>query len=123
MLTQTDSLLKNHTWDLVPRLQGKNVVKCCWVYKTKFTSIGVVECHKASLVVKGFSRYEGIDYTKTFSPVAKMNFVRLILSLIVCFEQQIHQMDVKCTFLNGDLFEEIYMEQTPSFAIYSTLVC
>jgi hypothetical protein len=85
MQTEMDSLLKNHTWDLVPRPQGKNIVKCRWVYKTKFTSEGVVEHHKSHLVVKGFSQQEGINYTETFSPVAKMNYVRLILSLACSF--------------------------------------
>jgi hypothetical protein len=78
-----DSLEKNHTWDLVPRPQGKNIVNCQWVYQTEFTSEGAIECHKAHLFVKGFPQQEGIDYTETFSPVAKMNFVRLILSLVV----------------------------------------
>jgi hypothetical protein len=64
-----DSLSKNHTWELVPQPQGKNVVKCRWVYRTKFTFEGVVEHHKSCLVVKGFSQQEGIDYTETFSPM------------------------------------------------------
>ena len=55
MLIEMDHLLKNHTWDLVPRPQGKNVVKCRWVYKTKFTFEGVVEHHKSPLVMKVFS--------------------------------------------------------------------
>jgi hypothetical protein len=111
MQDEMNSLLKNHTWDLVPRPQGKNIVKCRWVYKTKFTSEGVVEHHKACLVVKGFSQQEGIDYIETFSPVAKMNYVRLILSLVLALAGKIHQMDVKSAFLHGDLSEEIFMEQ------------
>jgi hypothetical protein len=83
MQIEIDSLSKNHTWELVPRLQGNNVVKCRWVYRTKFTSEGVVEHHKYHLVAKGFSQQEGIDYTKKFSPIAKMNSVRLILSLVL----------------------------------------
>ena len=52
MFTKMDFLLKNHTWDLVPRLEGKNVVKCDWVYKTKFTFEGVVQHHMDCLVMK-----------------------------------------------------------------------
>jgi hypothetical protein len=73
--------------------------------------------------VKGFSQQEGIDYTETFSPVAKMNSVRLILSLAAHFGWKIHQMDVKSDFLHGDLSEEIFMEQPPGFVTDSNLVC
>lgn len=75
MSIEMDSLLNNHTWDLVPQPQGKNVVKYQQVYKTKFTYEGVVENHKARLVAKGFSQQEGINYTKIFAPVAKMNSI------------------------------------------------
>jgi hypothetical protein len=85
-------------------------VKCRWVYKTKFTCKGVVERHKYFLVAKVFSQQEGIDYTETFSPVAKMNSTRLIISLVSLFGWQIHQMDVKSDFLHGNLSQEIFME-------------
>ena len=73
--------------------------------------------------MKGFSHQEGIDYTETFSPVAKMNFVRLILSLAAHFGWLIHQMDAKSAFLHGDLAKEIYIEKLPSFMVDSTCVC
>jgi hypothetical protein len=85
MQDKMNSLLKNHTWDLVPRLQGKKFVKCRWFYKAKFTSEAVIDRHRACLVAKGFSQQEGIDYTEIFSPVAKMNSIRMILSLAACF--------------------------------------
>jgi hypothetical protein len=71
--------------------------------------------------VKGFSQQEGIDYTETFSSVAKMNSVRLIFSLATHFEWKINQMDVKSSFLHGDLSNEIFMKQPPSFVTYSNL--
>ena len=80
--------------------------------------------HKARLVAKGFSQVEGIDYTETFSPVAKMNSIFLVLSLAASFKWEVHQMDVKSAFLPGDLHEEIYMEQPPGFIQNdSSLVC
>ena len=94
---------RNHTWDLVPQPPRNNIVKCRWAYQTKFTFEGSIERHKAHLVAKGFSQQEGINYTNTFSTVAKMSYVRLILSLVACFGWQIHQMDVKSSFLHGDL--------------------
>lgn len=103
MQHEMDSFEKNHTWDIVPRPPGKNIAKCRWVYQTKFTSEGTIECHKACLVVKCFSQQKGIDYTMIFSPILKMNFVRLILSLATLFKWSVHQMDVKSAFIHGDL--------------------
>ena len=72
--------------------------------------------HKARLVAKGFSQVEGIDYTETFSPVAKMNSIHLVLSLATSFKWEVHQMDVKSAFLHGYLHEEIYMEKPLSLS-------
>lgn len=123
MQHEMDSLEKNHTWDLVPRPTRKNVVKCRWVYQSKFTSNGVAEHHKAHLAMKGFYQQEMINYTNTFAPISKMNFVQLIVSLVAPFKWEIHQMDVKSVFLHGNLSEEIYMDQPPSFMKYYSLVC
>ena len=99
-------------------------MSCRWVDKTKFGPDGKVDRHKARLVAKGFSQVEGIDYTETFSPVAKMNSIRLVLNLATSFKWEVHQMDVKSAFLHGDLHEEIYMEQPPGFIQKdSSLVC
>eukprot|EP00253_Pinus_taeda_P009330 PITA_09330 len=118
------SLLANNTWDLVPLPKGRKLVRCKWVYRTKYGPDGKVNKHKAQLVAKGFSQVEGIDYTETFSPVAKMNSVRLVLSLAASFKWEVHQMDVKSAFLHGDLHEEIYMEQPIGFIqTESSLVC
>eukprot|EP00253_Pinus_taeda_P018494 PITA_18494 len=118
------SLLENDTWDLVPLPKGRKLVRCKWVYRTKYRPDGKVDKHNARLVAKGFSQVEGIDYTKTFSPVAKMNSTHLVLSLAASFKWEVHQMDVKYAFLHGDLHEEIYMEQPIGFIqIDSSLVC
>eukprot|EP00253_Pinus_taeda_P034643 PITA_34643 len=80
------SLLANDTWDLVPLPKGRKLVRCKWVYRTKYGPDGKVDKHKARLVAKGFSQVEGIDYTETFSPVAKMNSICLVLSLAASFK-------------------------------------
>ena len=115
MKEEYKSLLANDTWDLVPLPKGRKLVRCKWVYRTKYGPDGKVDKHKARLVAKGFSQVEGIDYTETFAPVAKMNSIRLVLSLAASYKWEVHQMDVKSAFLHGDLHEEIYMEQPPSF--------
>eukprot|EP00253_Pinus_taeda_P005612 PITA_05612 len=104
--------------------KGTKLVRCKWVYRTKYGPDGKVDKHKARLVAKGFSHVEGIDYTETFSPVAKMNSIRLVLSLAASLKWEVHQMDVKSAFLHGDLHEEIYMEQPIGFIqTDSSLVC
>jgi hypothetical protein len=104
------SLMENDTWYLVPLPKGRKIVRCKWVYITKYTSDGNVERHKAWLVAKGFSQVEGIDYNETFSPIAKMNSVHLFLALSTSHKWEVHQMDVKSKFLHGDLQEEIDIE-------------
>jgi hypothetical protein len=66
-------------------------------------------------VAKGFSQVEGIDYSETFAPIAKMNSIHLVLSLVASQGWSVYQMDVKSAFLHGDLDEEIYMEYPPGF--------
>ena len=73
------SLMVNDTWDLVTLPKGRKIVRCKWVYKTKYASDGSVERLKARLVAKGLSQVEGIDYNETFAPVSKMNSIRLVL--------------------------------------------
>jgi hypothetical protein len=107
--------MENDTWDLVALPKGKKLVRCKWVYITKYASDGSVERHKAWLVAKGFSQVEGIDYNETFAPIEKMKPIRLVLALVASLKWEFHHMDVKYSFLHGYLQEEIYMEQPPSY--------
>jgi hypothetical protein len=84
------SLMENNTWDLVPLPKGRKLVICKWVYRTKYALDGSVERHKARLVAKGFSQVEGIDYNETFSPVAKMNSICLVLALAASHKWEVH---------------------------------
>jgi hypothetical protein len=94
------------------------------VYRTKYASNGSVERHKARLVAKGFSQIEGIEYNQMFPPVAKMNPIHIVLTLVASHKWEIRRMDVKSALLHGDLQEEIYMEQPPSYVQNdSNLVC
>ena len=75
------SLMENDTWDLVPLPKGRKLVRCKWVYRTRYASNGSVERLNTRLVSKVFSQVEGIDYNETFAPVEKMNSIRLVFSL------------------------------------------
>ena len=85
-------------------------VGCKWVFKTKRDFSRQIERYKVRLVVKGYSQREGIDFKETFSPVSTKNSFRVIMTIVAHFDLELHQMDVKTAFLNGDLDENVYME-------------
>ena len=71
--------------------------------------------YKSRLVVKGFTQMEGVDYNKIFAPIVKHASIRILLSIVVNFDTELEQMEVKTTFLHGSLNETIYMEQPEEF--------
>ena len=104
-----DALEQNRTWDIESLPSGKNVVGCGWVFTINYIPDGTVERYKSRLVAKGFTQQEGLDFMDTFSPVAKLTSVKLLLSLVAAKGWRLTQMDVSNAFLLGDLDEEIYM--------------
>ena len=107
MESEYNSLLENNTWDLVPPPENKNVIGSKWVYKVKRNADGSVEQFKARLVAQGYSQSQGIDYEEVFAPVARYNSIRSLLPVANVCDWEIHQMDVKTAFLQGELEEEI----------------
>jgi hypothetical protein len=117
MVEEMDALDKNEAWDIVEFPARRKYVGSKWLFKKKFNAQGKVEKYKARLVAKGYSQVEGIDFGEIFSPVAKLTSIRFILSIFVSFDLEVEQMDVKTTFLHGDLEEEIYMKQPEGFVV------
>jgi hypothetical protein len=117
MIEEYQSIIKNDVWEIVPRPKSKYVVSSKWLYKIKHFVDGSIEKYKARFVAHGFSQKEGIDYEEMFAPVARYTSIRTIIALATKMKWKLHQMDVKPTFLNGVIEEEVYIEQPQGFEV------
>ena len=115
MKDELKSMVHNEVWDLVELPEGHRKVGCKWVFKTKRDSRDNLERYKARLVAKGFTQKDGVNYKETFSPVSKKDSFRIFMALAAHYDLELYQMDVKTAFLNGNLNEEVYMDQPMGF--------
>nr|GEV04891.1 integrase, catalytic region, zinc finger, CCHC-type, peptidase aspartic, catalytic [Tanacetum cinerariifolium] len=102
-------------WKLVDKPFGKNVIKLKWLYKNKKDEDQIVVRNKARLVAKGYAQDEGIDFEESFALVARLEAVRIFVAYATHKSFPIYQMDVKTTFLNGPLKEEVYVAQSDGY--------
>jgi len=114
---ELEQVEKNNNWELVSRPKYKNVIGIKWIFKNKLNENGEVIRNKARLVYKGYAQQEGIDFEETFAPVARLEAIRMFLALSSFQKFKVFQMDVKSSFLNGDLEEEVYIEQPDGFIL------
>nr|GFB23247.1 zinc finger, CCHC-type [Tanacetum cinerariifolium] len=112
---EMDSIMRNNTWVLTYLPPGCRPMGCKWIFKRKLKVDGTVKKFKARLVIQGFNQKSGIDYCDTYALVAIISTIRLLIAMTSIHNLIIHQMDMKTTFLNGDLEEEVYMNQPLGF--------
>jgi hypothetical protein len=117
MQEEIDSVKWNQTWELADLSQGHRAITLKWVYKLKRNEAGEIIKHKVRLVARGFVQQEGIDFNEVFALVARMESVHLLLTLVAQEGWQVHHIDVKSAFLNGDLKEKVYVRQPAGFII------
>ena len=113
-----DSLESNGTWHLVDLPPGCKKIRCKWILKKKLKPDGSVEKYKARLVAKGYKQRENVDFFDTYSPVTRITSIRVLIALAALNGLVIHQMDVKTTFLNGEVEKEIYIDQLEGFVVH-----
>ncbi|KAA3481454.1 Retrovirus-related Pol polyprotein from transposon TNT 1-94 [Gossypium australe] len=122
-----DALIRNSTWELVPRPPHRKIIGCKWLFKIKRNPDGTVARRKARLVAKGYSQVPGCDFKETFSPIIKPATIQVILSIAVSKGWLLRQVDVNNAFLNGNLDTEVFMHQPPRYEQYDSdgqpLVC
>ena len=117
MEEEMNSMKSNRVWDLVDLQPSYRTVGNKWVLNIKRKVDGTIDRYKARLVAKGYTQQKGIDYEETFLPVVRFASIRLILAIVARMELELYQMDVKTAFLNGELDEEIYMDQPLGFEL------
>ena len=117
MQSKYNLILANKTCNLTLLSKGKQALPCKWVYKRKYTTKDLEPKYKARLVVKGFKQKQGVDLDEIFPLVVKMTTLCLFLGLVAVEDMELIQMDVKKTFLHGDLDEDVYMKQPKGFVI------
>jgi hypothetical protein len=115
--SEMDSILSNGTCELVDRPYGCKPMGCKWVLKKKLRSDGTIDKYKARLVAKGYTQKECEDFFDTYSPIARLTIIHILLSLATSHGLLVHQIDVRTTFLDGELEEEIYMTQPDGFVV------
>ena len=93
----------------MPRLEGEHIISTKWIFRNKTDKEGNVICNKAHLVAQGYSQMEGVDYDESFTPVARMESIKILLALACHLKFKFYQMDVKTAFLNGFLKEDVYV--------------
>jgi hypothetical protein len=108
------SMHDNQVWNLVDQIDGVRPVDCKWILK-KIDVDGNVHIYKARLVAKGFRQIQGVNYEETFLPIAMLKSVRILLAIAAYYDYQIWKMDVKTSFINGHLSEDVYMTQPEGF--------
>ena len=113
--SEIESIMQNHTWELVDLPPRSKPLGCKWIFKRKMKTGGSINKYNARLVAKGYKQKEGLDYFYTYSPVTRITSICMLIAIAALHNLEIHQMDVKTAFLNYDLNEEIYMDQPEGF--------
>ncbi|GJV89064.1 retrovirus-related pol polyprotein from transposon TNT 1-94 [Tanacetum coccineum] len=115
MQKELNQFVANDVWNLVPLPMSQSLIGTRWVFRNKLDENGIVSRNKARLVAQGYNQKECINYDETYSPVATLKSIRIILAISYANDFKLYQIDVKSAFLNGFINEEVYVAQPPGF--------
>lgn len=115
MRQEIEAIEKNETWKLTELHAGHKAINLKWVFKLKKDTNGRIIKHKARVVAKGYVQEYGVNFEEIFAPVTRLETVHLLLALAAKNEWEIHHLDVISAFLNGELLEEVYVNQPEGF--------
>ena len=106
---------RNDVWTLVPKPEGEHIIGTKWIFRNKIDKEGNVIRNKTRLMAQGYSQMEGVNYDETFTLVAHMESIRILLALACHLKFKLYQMDIKIAFLNRFLKEDVYVALPKGF--------
>lgn len=115
MQAEIEAVEKNGTWELTKLPKGREAIDLKWIYKIKRDADGNITKHKARIVAKGYVQKKGVDFDEVFAPVTRIEMIRFLLALAAKGNWEVHHLDVKTAFLNGELEEEVFVKQPEGF--------
>jgi hypothetical protein len=115
MHEELNNFKRNQVWKLVERPKGHNVIKTKWVFRNKQDQDGIVVRNKARLVAQGYTQVQGLDFSETYAPIARLEAIRILLAYVCAHNIKLYQMNMKSVFLNGYINELVYVEQPLGF--------
>ena len=110
MHEELNQFVRNDVWELVPRPKNVHVISTKWIFKSKTDKDGEIIRNKSRLVAQGYTQVVGVDFDESFAPIARLESIRILLSIACTMNFKLYQMDVKCAFLNGYLNKEVFVE-------------
>ena len=115
MHEELNQFVRNDVWELVLRPENVNFIGTKWIFKNKTDEDGEIIRNKSRLVAQGYTKVEGVDFDESFTPVARLESIRILMSIACTMNFKLYQMNVKCAFFNGYLNEEVFVEQPKGF--------
>ena len=115
MHEELNQFVRNDVWELALRSENVHVIGTKWIFKNKIDEDGKIIRNKSRLVAQGYTQVEGVDFDESFAPVARLEFIQILMSIACTMNFKFYQIDVKCAFLNGYLNEELFVEQPKGF--------
>ena len=122
MHEELNQFMRNDVWELVPRPKEAHVISTKWIFKNKTDEDGEIIRNKSRLVAQGYTQVEGVDFDESFAPVARLESIRILLSIACTMDFKLYQMDVKCAFLNDILIKKSLLNNPKASKILTSRI-